>query len=265
MTNEQKQNVCIRELIFGKEFLSEYESELNELFDSSAVMQIVNDIAASTSEEIEFSSDWDTPEFQDFKKCTISQAFFNENLKNRFPAYRDIVASVVQKEKTALTAAISIYYALRYLMLSETIPDTTEVEITSTPSLNVPEELSDNDDCDFRKKRPEFRCDDGHEVRSKNEQLIDNWLYHHNICHAYEPLFVDKRNGKEYHPDFYLPQYKLLIEMWGYDNQGYLLRSKQKIKAYRENDLKLLEMTLEEIKILDDFLTKNLSSYRNTL
>ena len=57
MTTKQKQDVCIRELLFGTEFLSEYKIELNELFGSSAVMQIVNDIAASTPDEIEFSSD----------------------------------------------------------------------------------------------------------------------------------------------------------------------------------------------------------------
>lgn len=263
MTNEQKRNVCIRELIFGKEFLSEYESELNELFDSSAVMQIVNGIAASTTEEIEFSSDWDTPEFQNFKKCTINQTFFNEKLKARFSAYRDITASVKQRGNTALTAAISIYYALRYLMLSETTPDTTKTAITTTPSPNMPEGLSD---LDFRKKWPaEYRCDDGHYVRSKNEQLVDNWLYHHNICHAYERLVLDNRNGKEYYADFYLPQYKLFVEVWGFDTPEYRQRSERKIEVYRANDLKLLQMTIEEIKILDDFLTKSLSSYRNTL
>ena len=269
MTNEQKRNVCVRELIFGKEFLSEYESELNELFESSAVMQIVNDIAASTSEEIEFSSDWDTPEFQNFKKCTINQTFFNEKLKARFSAYRDIVASVKQRGNTSLTAAISTYYALRYLMLSETTettPDTAKTETTITPSPNAPKERSD---CAPRKKwkkrSTDHRCDDGHYVRSKNEQLIDNWLYYHNICHAYEPLVIDNRNGKKYRPDFYLPQYKLLIEMWGYDNQGYILRSKRKIEAYRANNFNLLQMTLEEIKNLDDFLTESLLVYRNTL
>ena len=263
MTNEQKRDVCIRELIFGTKFLSEYESELNELFDSSAVMQIVNGIAESTPDEIEFSSDWDTPEFQNFKKCTINQTFFNEKLKARFSAYRDITASVKQRGNTALTATISIYYALRYLMLSETPPDTAKAETTTTPSPNAPKGRSD---LDFRKKQrsTEFRCDDGHYVRSKNEQLIDNWLYKHNICHAYEPLFIDNRNGEKYHPDFYIPQYKLFIEMWGYDDQGYLLCSKRKIEAYRANNFNLLQMTLEEIKNLDDFLTESLSAYQNT-
>ena len=263
MTTKQKQDVCIRELLFGTEFLSEYKIELNELFDSPAVMQIVNDIAASTPDEIEFSFDSDTPEFQNFKKGTINQTFFDENLKFRFPAYRDIVASVAQRGKTALSATISIYYALRYLTLSATTPDTSKKTIPTSPPLDAHEMISDYD---FRKKwQAAYRCEDGHYVRSKNEQLVDNWLYHHNICHAYELLVVDKRNGKEYINDFYLPQYKLFIEVWGLETPEYLRRKEQKIEVYRANNLKLLQMTDKEIKSLDDFLRRSLSAYRNTL
>ena len=42
---------------------------------------------------------------------------------------------------------------------------------------------------DYRNRYPaEYRCTDGHPVRSKSEQLIDEWLYRHHIAHGYEEL-----------------------------------------------------------------------------
>lgn len=34
-----------------------------------------------------------------------------------------------------------------------------------------------------------FTCTDGHIVKSKSEMIIDNWLFDHNIPHAYEKYF----------------------------------------------------------------------------
>lgn len=262
MTNKQKIDICIRELLFGAQFLTTYKAELNELFQASAAMQIVNDISNSTPDEIEFSPVADNYNFLNFKKGTISQTFFSENIKLRFPAYSDIVSSVVQKGHTALSATISVYYALRFLTLSASTSDASKTDISPAPK-NACESSSDQD---YRKKWPAtYRCDDGHYVRSKNEQLVDNWLYHHNICHAYELLVVDKRNGREYINDFFLPQYNLFIEVWGFETPEYLRRKEKKIEVYRANNLNLLQMTNENIQVLDDFLRRSLSAYRNNL
>ncbi len=55
-------------------------------------------------------------------------------------------------------------------------------------------------------------------VKSISERDIGNFLFLHNIKFEYEPLveWVDEsEEDKEYHPDFYLPEYDVYIEHWG--------------------------------------------------
>src|ERR1039457_5867241 len=42
------------------------------------------------------------------------------------------------------------------------------------------------------KSPPTYRTEDGHRVRSKAEVIIDDWLYSHNIVHAYEIKLPEK-------------------------------------------------------------------------
>lgn len=251
MTTNQMREVCIRELLFGRTFLTDYQSELDELSNDPSFVHTIINISASVSPEIEFSADPHSNAFLQFKKSNINNTFFNDNLKYRFPAYRDIVDSVVQRGKTGLSATISVYYAVRYLTM-----DNSPQENVTPVSVFEKEQPSDYD---YRQKWPaKFRCDDGHYVRSKNEQLLDNWFYHHNICHAYEVLVVDKRTNEEYISDFYIPKLDTYIEVWGYETDEYLQRKERKIEAYRANNLKLLQMTDREVKALDDFLRRNI-------
>ena len=65
-----------------------------------------------------------------------------------------------------------------------------------------------------------YTCKDGHRVRSKSEVAIDNYLYDHNIKHAYEKAYpIDNNKDNDLHPDFYLSDYDLYIEHWGYANK----------------------------------------------
>ena len=156
-----------------------------------------------------------------------------------------------------LSATISVYYAIRYLSIGENCPETAAP--TVKPQQRQLHTGYQQSDSDYRKKWPaNWRCEDGHYVRSKNEQLVDNWLYHHNICHAYEPLVVDKRSGMEYISDFYLPCLKLYIEIWGLETEEYLKRKDRKVEAYQANGLPLLEMSDREVQIMDDFLHRNI-------
>lgn len=51
---------------------------------------------------------------------------------------------------------------------------------------NYKETESEKEEKSFREKFPcNIRTDDGHKVRSKAEQVIDNWLYSKGIVHAY--------------------------------------------------------------------------------
>ena len=70
----------------------------------------------------------------------------------------------------------------------------------------------------FRSKFPPvYRTDDGHNVRSKAEQIIDNWLYHNGIVHAYERRVPIK---EELYCDFFIPigrKFRSEILLMGFD------------------------------------------------
>jgi len=256
MTNEQKMDRCIQQLLYNEKFLSRYEKELKELYNSPSFMRVIGDISNSVSEELEFSANTFAADFEKFKKKTIGDTFFAKNLIFNFSAYNDIVSSVTADKMTKLSAAISVYYSLRYMELSSTDSRACEKQ----DDLPIQDFVSDYD---FRQTwKPEYRCDDGHYVRSKNEQLVDNWLYNHNICHAYEPLVVDKRDRREYISDFYIPQFKLYVEVWGMETQKYLRRKSHKLEVYQANNLKLLQLSDKEIKSLDDCMMRSLGIYR---
>lgn len=246
MTPNQIFEICVRELVFGELFLNDYRNELDTLAADSFFVKMIGEIAATVPQSVEFSQDRNDAAFLRFKRDTINNTFFLHNAKQRYAAYRDIVDSVTRRGQTGLSASISVYYAIRYLTVagSENKVEGKKPAVVS--------------DYDFRQKWPaNYRCEDGHYVRSKNEQLVDNWLYHHNICHAYEPLVVDRRNGREYLSDFFLPQIALYIEVWGYETAEYLQKKACKIEAYRTNDLLLLQLTDEDVRNLDDCLKRN--------
>ena len=58
-------------------------------------------------------------------------------------------------------------------------------------------------------------------VRSQQEKIIYDELYNRGIRVEYEhTIFYKDENDetKPLHPDFFLPDYKLFIEHWGYEN-----------------------------------------------
>ena len=59
-------------------------------------------------------------------------------------------------------------------------------------------------------------------VKSVSERDIGNFLFRNNTEFQYEPLvnWVDEsKEDKEYHPDFYLPDYDIYIEHWGLNKE----------------------------------------------
>ncbi|MCC6866823.1 MAG: hypothetical protein IT280_11770 [Ignavibacteria bacterium] len=82
----------------------------------------------------------------------------------------------------------------------------------------------DNIDIDIRLRYPtKCRCNDGHYVRSKNEVIVDNWLFNNNIAHAYEKkllginILCDFQIINKNHKEVY-------IEIWGLTDDTYLKR-----------------------------------------
>jgi hypothetical protein len=101
-----------------------------------------------------------------------------------------------------------------------------------------------------------YLTEDGHKVKSKPEQQIDNWLYKNGIAHGYEtPIPGAKRC------DFEIPSSKgkIYIEYWGLNDAQYLANKKTKLKLYKKNKLQLINVYLKDLKKLDVVLRKLLT------
>ena len=115
---------------------------------------------------------------------------------------------------------------------------------------------------DYRKKYPaNFHCTDGHNVRSQSEQTIDNWLFNHDIAHAYEPVIQI--------PERLIPDFKIqvkngedvFIEFWGMlDDPIYKERMLKKSQIYAKYSMPLIELRPDDLQNLDFILTKKLKS-----
>ncbi|MFQ5793669.1 MAG: hypothetical protein ACE5JP_01295 [Candidatus Bipolaricaulia bacterium] len=106
-----------------------------------------------------------------------------------------------------------------------------------------------------------LRCEDGHLVQSRGEMLIDNWLYHQEIPHAY---FRKVPNvPKTMYSDFYIPVEKTCyIEYWGREDvPRYRERMRRKIALYQEYNINLVSLTNPDIERLDDVLPDELRKY----
>lgn len=135
--------------------------------------------------------------------------------------------------------------------------------------INTIEDISGNkqekttieeDNIGFREKfEAKHRATDGHYTRSKAEMLIDNWLYMFEIVHAYERKLPIE---EDIYSDFYIPQGKVYIEYWGYENDAkYLHRKKIKQDIYKKYNLNLIELEDKDVQNLDDVLPKYLLKY----
>jgi len=117
------------------------------------------------------------------------------------------------------------------------------------------------DDIEFRETfEATLRATDGHYVRSKAEIIIDDWLYHSRIAHAYErklPIEEDQ------YCDFFINFGKgVYIEYWGEGSDPkYLSRKEKKRETYKKYGLQLIELTDKEIKNLDDVLPRKLLEF----
>ncbi len=133
-----------------------------------------------------------------------------------------------------------------------------EVSNKVSPKQQDSETLKGYEQLNFRDKYPTpFMTEDGHRVRSKSEMIIDNWLYNHNVVHAYEKKIPDIK--EDLTADFYVPRAKVYLEYWGIiNNPIYTKKRTKKLETYKRNMFDLIELTDKEIDNLDDFLTREL-------
>lgn len=108
-----------------------------------------------------------------------------------------------------------------------------------------------------------YVCKDGHRVRSKSEVAIDNYLYDHDIKHAYEKAYpIDNNPENDLHPDFYLSDLDLYIEHWGYSNKSNYNETREyKTKIYNQNKTTVIGTEEEDIKDIETSLTRKLKFY----
>jgi len=94
-----------------------------------------------------------------------------------------------------------------------------------------------------------FKCLDGHLVKSKGELITDNYLYILGIRHEYEKKI--KMLNHKVKCDWYLSEFNIYIEYWGFHGKNYLKRKKEKIKLYKKTKLKLKHfINIKEIEPL---------------
>jgi hypothetical protein len=105
-----------------------------------------------------------------------------------------------------------------------------------------------------------YVTEDGHIVRSLSEAFIDNWLFNHNLPHAYE--YRVQLGNKFLKCDFYIPPKKIYIEFWGLiGKREYDDRRKVKKAIYKSAGVKLLEIFPNDIPVLSEVLQAKLASY----
>lgn len=104
-----------------------------------------------------------------------------------------------------------------------------------------------------------YITDDGHRVKSQVEMIIDNFLFHYRIIHAYDYPIKGAPNRK---CDFYLPVQNIYIEYWGMTgNRDYDNTRELKKNIYLSERHKLLELYPRDVKILPELLRAKLQGF----
>ncbi len=102
------------------------------------------------------------------------------------------------------------------------------------------------------KNRKRIKCKDGHLVRSYYERAFDNLLHRNNLPHEYDPRLPF---NKRYMADFKVGN--VYIEIWGLMTmEKYREQRERKLKLYRENGCKLLEVFPENFINIQNKLTE---------
>lgn len=95
-------------------------------------------------------------------------------------------------------------------------------------------------------KQTRYKSDSGDMVKSRAELVIANWLF----CRGFEFVYEKKANvNQRVISDFYLTKYDVYIEFWGLETPAYIKRKKKKIKIYKKNHLKLIEMNDDSLRV----------------
>jgi len=111
-----------------------------------------------------------------------------------------------------------------------------------------------------RIKQIRYKSDSGYIVKSRAELIIANWLFYRGIDFVYEKKTPAKERVIS---DFYLTQSDIYIEFWGLETPQYLKRKNKKIKIYKKNRLKLIQMDDGSLRDLNAFFAKEFKKFKS--
>jgi hypothetical protein len=89
------------------------------------------------------------------------------------------------------------------------------------------------------------------DYKSKAEVQIARLLDREGIAYRYEhPLaIVDRGKTRIWYPDFYLPEYGMIVEYFGMnDDPGYRKRTEHKMEVYRQSGIEGVFLTEEPLR-----------------
>ncbi|WP_314991179.1 helicase IV [uncultured Campylobacter sp.] len=109
-------------------------------------------------------------------------------------------------------------------------------------------------------KQTRYKSDSGYIVKSRAELIIANWLFYRGIDFIYEKKTPTKERVIS---DFYLTQSDVYIEFWGLETPQYLKRKSKKIKIYKKNRLKLIQMDDGSLHDLNTFFAKEFKKFKS--
>ncbi|MBO4623279.1 MAG: hypothetical protein J5691_05255 [Bacilli bacterium] len=142
--------------------------------------------------------------------------------------------------------------------ISEEVP-----EVKTEDGNIIREEKATRDEIlDYRRVYPmNFRCKDGHYVRSKSEKMIDDYLFEKRIPHIYEKKIINEELNEEYYPDFFLiinngnEEINVILEYFGLeDDEKYVATEKKKLDFYHSNKFNIIEVREKNTGNLEDYL-----------
>ncbi|PKK83182.1 MAG: hypothetical protein CVT49_09725 [candidate division Zixibacteria bacterium HGW-Zixibacteria-1] len=111
-----------------------------------------------------------------------------------------------------------------------------------------------------RRFEPTIATKSGINVRSKYEKKCADFLFENKIEFQYEPLIL--LAGKQYRPDFFLPDQNLFLEICGYNHMPfYVDRVGFKRQLYEKHNLRAIFIHYNGKGSLEEELKKSLAAY----
>ncbi len=105
-----------------------------------------------------------------------------------------------------------------------------------------------------------IETDSGVRVRSTYEKQCADLLFKNNVSFQYEPLML--LEGRQFRPDFYIPDYNLFLEICGYNHQPYYRdRIKLKKRIYEKSGLDAVFINHDGKERIDGKLAKCLEPF----